>query len=183
MLSTLLGVSRNTHDMVTGNGNNSTTNSSGESNPFRTPANPRVRDATEFALGARTPQGSVTFMQHYQNRRLSEPARSPQWRDFLSEMPTTNIFNRANPQDVDPLAPAPIEGHSSIRRSDIYKLPQKVNSFDGHWDKFSTTFDLYPNLHTIHTCRSFRLPYPQAVETESPSITNIIMSYSTMGDC
>ena len=48
MLSTLLGVSRNTHDMVTGNGNNSTTNSSGESNPFRTPANPRVRDATEF---------------------------------------------------------------------------------------------------------------------------------------
>ena len=154
MLSTLLGVSRNTHDMVTVSGNNSAEISSSQSNPFRTPANPRARETTENALGARTPQGgTVTFMQHYQNRRLSEPARSPQWRDFLSDAPTTNIFNRSILTDVNPAAPAPIVSHSNIKLADIYKLPPTVNAFDGHWDKFSLTFDLHPNLHSIHTCK------------------------------
>ena len=88
MLSKILGLSRNTHDIISSNGTNPTANSSGQSNPFRTPANPRARDTTETALGARTPQGSVIYMQHYQNRRLSEPASSPPWKDFLSKMPT-----------------------------------------------------------------------------------------------
>ena len=93
MLSTLLGVPSNTHDMVSSNGNGPAAISSGQSNPNRTPASPRARETSEAVLGARTPQGYVTLMQHYQNRRLSEPSRTPQWRDFIPDMPTTYIFN------------------------------------------------------------------------------------------
>ena len=142
-LSVLLSSNQvSTHDMVTVSGNNPAANSSGQSNSFRTPVNPRARETTGIALGARSPQGTVMFMQHYQNRRLSEPLRSPQWRDFLSDMPP----------EINPAAPAQLEWYSSIRLSDIYKLSPKVNAFDGHRDKFSLTFDLHSNLHSIHTC-------------------------------
>ena len=103
--------------------------------------------------------------------------------EIFYDMPDTNIFNQSNAQDVDPAALAPILAHSSIRRLDIYKLPPKINSFGGSSGKNSTTLDLYPSLHTIHTCKNFRLPYTQAVETESSLITDIVMSYGMVGDC
>ena len=180
MINNTLGVSRVNYDMVTGNGNGPS--ASGQANPFRTPANPRAMSSPESALGTRTPQGTVTFMQHIRNRGTGRPARSPHWREFLTDLPTTTIFDRNSISGIDPAAPAPIVGHSSIRLSDIHKLPSKVHGFDGHWEKFSLTFDLHPNLHSIHTCKIFKLPYPNAVETTSSSITDIVMSYGTMGD-
>ena len=179
MINQQASSSNSTNDMVTVSGNNTARNL------FRTPADTRAGDDTDLQpLQTRTPQGNTTFMQHLRQQMHSRPTMTrfkQSWMDFLPPTQAPNALNQGT-FGPDPSAPAPIAAHSSIRPADVHKLSAKVNGFDGHWEKFSLIFDLHPSLHTIHTCKAFKLPYPTAVENPNATITDIILNYGTMGD-
>ena len=98
------------------------------------------------------------------------------WRGDLREIPA--ILSNSS-TGADPGAPAPIQGTSTIRTNEIFKLGRRETSLKKSWDKFGNTFEFHPNLFSIHNCSAFKLPYPSAMEIQL-TITEAIMSYSVM---
>ena len=86
-----------------------------------------------------------------------------------------------SPTGADPGAPALIQGVTTIRSNEIYKLGRRENSLKKSWDKFENTFEIHPNLFPIHNCPAFKLPYPSTIKTQ-PTISEAIFSYSVMSE-
>ena len=100
------------------------------------------------------------------------------WREDLKEIPA---ILPSSSTGADPGAPTPIQGITTIRSNEIFKLGRRETSLKKSWDKFGNVFEFHPNLFSIHNCPGFKLPYPSAMEIQL-SITEAIMSYSVMSN-
>ena len=171
-----------TRNMVTGFGNGRDSTSRTLDNPFRTPANTRAREDVDISdIYPKSPQGSMTFIQHLKTKIATRPrSRFVDWREELPLQSTTLGLRAAGEAAIG--APAPIVGTSTIRANEIFKLPAKAITLKGSWDKCENVFEFHPNLHSIHTAKSFQLPYPNVMEKQGETISETILHYNVMSE-
>ena len=181
-MTTISPIENTTYDMVTGSGNGLLTTSNTSGVDFGTPARTRAGVDTDFAFSisrARSPLGTLTFVQHVRATSSSKPkSYLVNWRKDLRVLPAILPHSLI---EADPGAPAPIQGVSTIRTNEIYRIGRRETSLKKSWDKFGNTFEFHPNLFPIHNCPAFRLLYPSAMEIQL-SVTEAIMSYSVMSN-
>ena len=102
---------------------------------FGTPTRTRAGDDTDFAFSisrSRAPLGSMTFAQHVRSKSASKPKLYLlNWREDLREIPATLPSSSTG---ADPGAPAPIQGTTTIRSDEIFKLGRRETSLRKSWD-------------------------------------------------
>ena len=135
------------------------------------------RDQSNAGNASRIAPGSLSFQQHWQ-KSFGRPS-SYAWRQQLRPSRILPSGRNIVPE-LDEAAPAPFEQHPAIRLQDIPKLAPVVKNFERQWESFSNPLDMYPYLHSIHTCTTFKLPYPSVTNRGPEEITDTIMDYNLM---